>query len=494
MALMVYILRVLFTTLTEPLYSTLHHKRPTYPFHFMTMAKTHREACNECHTRKIKCPFAVGACTNCVTNGRACVFGLMSEMGRPKRDRRSRKSEAQIAMKAAPVPEAVMVAPASPALSRRHSDQPLPHLQQAALTRASLFEHNPSTSTHMSSNSQSSRHQARSTAIQENPDESQDCWSTQQPVDHLSKALNLDGLSNSFFTPLADTTSMQLSDFEFSPGPNANSPWKFQKALITPPDSNVDVQVDFWSTIGLNPEDLEMEPFEVTPFQDGQTKLSSGIDFNFDSTILPVCLSDMNSMDNVLQSDASHASENSLVNIMFDLQPTLRGRRFQDEIPLPQNQVAGFLLVSRLYESIMATLKPFFSSSQPIGHQDSDRTTLMMVITASNMVLEMYETFGNLYIYNQVPSGSPPLIIPTVQWALESGNIHCPPDVCMRTLNLTVMDTQLARLYSVFDRVETVDGFKNVLGDNTTRMKQSIKILRNDLSRGVESLKTEYNF
>ena len=48
-----------------------------------------REACDECHTRKIRCPAATGACLNCRTAGRICTFSPRKAMGRPKNaDRR----------------------------------------------------------------------------------------------------------------------------------------------------------------------------------------------------------------------------------------------------------------------------------------------------------------------------------------------------------------------------------------------------------------------
>lgn len=55
-----------------------------------------REACDECHTRKIRCPSATsGACLNCRTTGRICTFSPRKGMGRPKNSERkkSRRSD-----------------------------------------------------------------------------------------------------------------------------------------------------------------------------------------------------------------------------------------------------------------------------------------------------------------------------------------------------------------------------------------------------------------
>ena len=49
-------------------------------------AQKHRDACDACHYRKIRCPFAgPGACSNCQSSGRVCVFSPRDEMGRPKK-------------------------------------------------------------------------------------------------------------------------------------------------------------------------------------------------------------------------------------------------------------------------------------------------------------------------------------------------------------------------------------------------------------------------
>ena len=49
-------------------------------------AQKHRDACDACHYRKIRCPFAgPGACSNCQNSGRVCVFSPRDEMGRPKK-------------------------------------------------------------------------------------------------------------------------------------------------------------------------------------------------------------------------------------------------------------------------------------------------------------------------------------------------------------------------------------------------------------------------
>lgn len=50
------------------------------------MEQKHREACDACHDRKIQCPSkGPGACSNCQTTGRICVFSPREEMGRPRK-------------------------------------------------------------------------------------------------------------------------------------------------------------------------------------------------------------------------------------------------------------------------------------------------------------------------------------------------------------------------------------------------------------------------
>lgn len=44
-----------------------------------------REACEECHRRKIRCVSNNGACQYCVASGRACTFHPRSVMGRPRK-------------------------------------------------------------------------------------------------------------------------------------------------------------------------------------------------------------------------------------------------------------------------------------------------------------------------------------------------------------------------------------------------------------------------
>ena len=52
----------------------------------MDQAQKHREACDACHYRKIRCPFTgPGACSNCQSFGRVCAFSPRDEMGRPKK-------------------------------------------------------------------------------------------------------------------------------------------------------------------------------------------------------------------------------------------------------------------------------------------------------------------------------------------------------------------------------------------------------------------------
>ena len=58
----------------------------------MFKSKSHvpppRDACDECHSRKIRCPAATGACLNCRAAGRICTFSPRKHMGRPKNGQR----------------------------------------------------------------------------------------------------------------------------------------------------------------------------------------------------------------------------------------------------------------------------------------------------------------------------------------------------------------------------------------------------------------------
>lgn len=53
-----------------------------------------REACENCHRRKIRCIIAQGntACVNCVHNGTACLFAPRSKPGRPRRESREKRA------------------------------------------------------------------------------------------------------------------------------------------------------------------------------------------------------------------------------------------------------------------------------------------------------------------------------------------------------------------------------------------------------------------
>jgi len=62
-----------------------HHRKPSEPV-AMNQIQKHREACDACHNRKIRCPFVgPGACSNCQNTGQVCVFSPRDEMGRPKK-------------------------------------------------------------------------------------------------------------------------------------------------------------------------------------------------------------------------------------------------------------------------------------------------------------------------------------------------------------------------------------------------------------------------
>ena len=59
------------------------------------MERKYRGACDTCHTRKIKCANnGPGACTNCQSSGRQCVFSLRDEMGRPRKSSTRAKEKA----------------------------------------------------------------------------------------------------------------------------------------------------------------------------------------------------------------------------------------------------------------------------------------------------------------------------------------------------------------------------------------------------------------
>ncbi|KAI1395032.1 hypothetical protein F4819DRAFT_221155 [Hypoxylon fuscum] len=55
-----------------------------------------RDACDNCHRRKTRCPLkGYGACENCRKGGQACVFSPRSLMGRPKQERQRKRASAR---------------------------------------------------------------------------------------------------------------------------------------------------------------------------------------------------------------------------------------------------------------------------------------------------------------------------------------------------------------------------------------------------------------
>ncbi|KAI4101560.1 MAG: hypothetical protein L6R37_004886 [Teloschistes peruensis] len=50
----------------------------------------HREACDECHRRKIRCLNGTGACLKCQATGHTCTFSPRKGMGRPKNGERKK--------------------------------------------------------------------------------------------------------------------------------------------------------------------------------------------------------------------------------------------------------------------------------------------------------------------------------------------------------------------------------------------------------------------
>lgn len=45
----------------------------------------HREACDECHFRKVRCLSTGKACQNCISNRQRCVFSPRNPAGRPQK-------------------------------------------------------------------------------------------------------------------------------------------------------------------------------------------------------------------------------------------------------------------------------------------------------------------------------------------------------------------------------------------------------------------------
>jgi len=45
----------------------------------------HREACDECHHRKVRCVSGNGACHNCISLHKSCIFSHRTLMGRPRK-------------------------------------------------------------------------------------------------------------------------------------------------------------------------------------------------------------------------------------------------------------------------------------------------------------------------------------------------------------------------------------------------------------------------
>ena len=83
----------------------------------MDQAQKHRDACDACHYRKIRCPFSgPGACSNCQSFGRVCAFSPRDEMGRPKK---STAKKGRQASKKKPT------AKSSPPTKQDDPDQPL---------------------------------------------------------------------------------------------------------------------------------------------------------------------------------------------------------------------------------------------------------------------------------------------------------------------------------------------------------------------------------
>ena len=86
-------------------------------FSTMDQAQKHRDACDACHYRKIRCPFTgPGACTNCQRFGRVCAFSPRDEMGRPKRSTAKKGREG---------PRKKSTAKSSPPEKHDDLDQPL---------------------------------------------------------------------------------------------------------------------------------------------------------------------------------------------------------------------------------------------------------------------------------------------------------------------------------------------------------------------------------
>ena len=98
----------------------------------MDQAQKHRDACDACHYRKIRCPFTgPGACSNCQSFGRVCAFSPRDEMGRPKKS---------TAKKGRQGPKKKPTAKSSPPKKQDDPDQPLQCTQDKIMLDTSSKE------------------------------------------------------------------------------------------------------------------------------------------------------------------------------------------------------------------------------------------------------------------------------------------------------------------------------------------------------------------
>jgi Fungal Zn(2)-Cys(6) binuclear cluster domain len=72
----------------------------------------HRDACDECHQRKVRCIAESGACRNCISLGKTCIYSTKVPVGRPRK-RKTALSPSDLKADDKPAPQPAMVPPQS---------------------------------------------------------------------------------------------------------------------------------------------------------------------------------------------------------------------------------------------------------------------------------------------------------------------------------------------------------------------------------------------
>ncbi|KAL6720036.1 hypothetical protein ACLMJK_001957 [Lecanora helva] len=98
----------------------------------MNQAQKHRDACDACHYRKIRCILtSPGACSNCQNSGRVCAFSPRDEMGRPKKSAPKKSRENARKKSASKNPS-----PPIPPKKQDDPDHPLPSTEDKTMPDA----------------------------------------------------------------------------------------------------------------------------------------------------------------------------------------------------------------------------------------------------------------------------------------------------------------------------------------------------------------------